>query len=266
MVDNLEIKIQERLEHDCQYVSNLGYRVLGAFLQGSQNYNLAYEGSDIDTKVIILPSFADIVLSKKPVSTTVVLPSNEHIDIKDIRVMFDCFKKQNINYLEILFTNYYFINELYKAEWDRLIESAENIAHYHNYKAVNCIAGMVFEKHKALCHPYPTLKDKIDKYGYDNKQLHHIIRCEEFLRRWVAGESYKNCLIPIDPEYLIRVKADYIYDLESAKSLADDLSNNTKQILDLYKATYGLTINEKVELLLNDVLVNILKISIFSAE
>lgn len=30
---------------------------VGLFLQGSQNYNLDYEGSDIDTKAIMLPSF-----------------------------------------------------------------------------------------------------------------------------------------------------------------------------------------------------------------
>ena len=39
---------------------------VGLFLQGSQNYNLDYEGSDIDTKAIMLPSFSDFVLNAKP--------------------------------------------------------------------------------------------------------------------------------------------------------------------------------------------------------
>jgi hypothetical protein len=30
-------------------------RIVGVFLQGSQNYGLDYEGSDIDTKCIVLP-------------------------------------------------------------------------------------------------------------------------------------------------------------------------------------------------------------------
>lgn len=51
--------IQQRIESDYQYVESLGYKVLGVFLQGSQNYGLAYEGSDIDTKCIVLPSFED---------------------------------------------------------------------------------------------------------------------------------------------------------------------------------------------------------------
>ena len=84
--------------------------MVGVFLQGSQNYNLQYEDSDIDTKAIILPKFNDFVLNNKPVSTTLILESNEHIDLKDIRLMFECFKKQNINFIEILFTEYYILN------------------------------------------------------------------------------------------------------------------------------------------------------------
>ena len=94
------LKIYRRLWDDFDYVENLGYTVLGVFLQGSQNYNLDYPGSDIDTKAIIIPTFKDIVLNKKPVSTTLILPSNEHIDVKDIRLYMDCFKKQNINFID----------------------------------------------------------------------------------------------------------------------------------------------------------------------
>ena len=66
-------------------------------LQGSQNYGLdiytdEYK-SDIDTKVIIIPSLEDVVMNRKPISTTHVLPNNEHLDIKDIRLYFDNFKK-----------------------------------------------------------------------------------------------------------------------------------------------------------------------------
>lgn len=77
---------------------------VGLFLQGSQNYNLDYEGSDIDTKAIMLPSFSDFVLNAKPLSTTHIMENNEHVDFKDIRLMFDCIKKQNVNFVEILFT------------------------------------------------------------------------------------------------------------------------------------------------------------------
>ena len=80
-------RIFDRLKSDFDYVTSLGYKVLGVFLQGSQNYGLDYEGSDIDTKAIVVPSFEDFVLNKKPASTTLILPSNEHVDVKDIRLM-----------------------------------------------------------------------------------------------------------------------------------------------------------------------------------
>ena len=141
-----EIKIQERLRHDRDYVRNKGYEVFGVFLQGSQNYKLDYEGSDIDTKCIVIPDLDDIVLNKQPVSTTLILEDNSHIDVKDIRLMWQCFKKQNINFLEILFTDYFWVDYKYHAYWYAMIRMNEEIAHYNNYAAVNCIAGMVFEK------------------------------------------------------------------------------------------------------------------------
>ena len=140
----------ERLHHDMMYVTNKGYKVLGVFLQGSQNYNLDYPGSDIDTKCIVIPSFEDIVLNKQPASTTLILEDNSHIDVKDVRLMWQCFKKQNINFLEILFTKYYIVSSRYELFWNDMREIAERIAHYNNYAAVNCIAGMVMEKTEEL--------------------------------------------------------------------------------------------------------------------
>jgi predicted nucleotidyltransferase len=184
----------------------MGYEVVGVFLQGSQNYELDYEGSDIDCKAILLPKFEDFVLNNKAVSTTHVLENNEHIDLKDIRLMFDYFKKQNINFVEILFTRYKIINPKYAVYMQKLFDNNERLAHYNNYASLNCIAGTSMEKYKALEHPYPTIVDKIEKYGYDPKQLHHIIRLNEFIKRYIAGEKYSGCLISKDKEYEIKTE------------------------------------------------------------
>ena len=251
--------IAKRLEHDYLYAKSLGHKVFGVFLQGSQNYDLDYEGSDIDTKCIVLPSFEDIVLNKPPVSTTIELEDKSHLDLKDIRKMWECFKKQNINFIEILFTDYYCINTDYEDIWNEMRERAEDIAHYNNYAAVNCIAGMVFEKHKALCHPYPSLIEKIEKYGYDNKQLHHIIRCEEFLKRYIAGVSYKECLIPTNAQHLVNVKSEYIYSLEEAKQLATNIEYVVKLTKDAYMENNPVVVNKEVETFMQDTLVRAMK-------
>lgn len=254
-------KIMERLKHDIKYVSNRGHKVFGVFLQGSQNYKLDYEGSDIDTKCIVLPSFNDIVLNKPPVSTTLILPDNSHIDLKDIREMWKCFKKQNINFLEILFTDYYLVNSTYEVIWSRMRENAECIAHYNNYAAVNCIAGMVFEKEAALCHPYPSLKDKIEKYGYDNKQLHHIVRCEEFLKRYINGIPYKECLIPTNPKDLVEIKSKYIYNLDEAKEIAKNLVSIVKSVKQKYMDENEVVINQEADLIMQQCLIEALRYS-----
>lgn len=250
--------IQERIESDYEYVKSLGHRVLGVFLQGSQNYDLAYEGSDIDTKCIVLPTFEDFCLNKKPVSTTLILPSNEHIDLKDIRLMFDCFRKQNINFVEILFTQYKKLNPLFEDIYQEMFTHAEEIARYNNYAFINCTAGTSMEKYKALEHPYPSLIDKIEKFGYDPKQLYHILRLNEFLVRYISGESYEKCLVPQNTEYLINVKKG-CYSLEEARKLAKETLDSTIRLKNEYMERNPLQINQNVERLINKVLVGILK-------
>lgn len=206
-------------------------------VQGSQNYGLdlyteEYK-SDIDTKVLVIPSLEDVVMNKKPVSTTHVLPNNEHLDIKDIRLYFDNFKKQNINFLEILFTKYYIVNPKYKDLWQELRAGREEIAHFNPNQAMRCMAGMSMEKKKALCHPYPTLLDKIEKYGYDGKQLHHIIRMADFIYAYTHNNSFEECLKYLPHrEQMMEAKLNK-YSLEKALELADYFDNVTKEIKDL---------------------------------
>lgn len=250
--------INKRLEECYKIVEDKGFEIVGIFLQGSQNYELAYENSDIDTKAIVLPKFNDFVLNKHPVSTTLVLDNNEHIDLKDIRLMFDCFKKQNISFVEILFTRYKIINPKYESLIKPIFDNNELIAHYNNYAAVNCIAGMSMGKYKALEHPYPATVDKIEKYGYDPKQLHHIIRLNEFIRRYIDGEPYRDCLISKNKEYLIKVKKG-LHNLEEARKLAKDLSKQTCDIKNEYMKQHKVLINKSVETILNNVLVDVMK-------
>lgn len=254
-----ELKINSRLASDFYLLRDMGYEVLGVFLQGSQNYDLDYEGSDIDTKAIVLPTLEQIILNKKPVSTTHVLPSNEHVDIKDIRLMFDCFKKQNVNFLEILFTDNMYLNPEYASLYKPMINNRESIAHYNKLKAVMTMVGMALEKQKALCHRYEGLVDKIDKYGYDSKQLHHIVRLEEFVRRYISGESYESCLISKDPEYLIKIKSDNaFYNKDQAVDLADKMVEKIRTYEEDFKKI-PVFVDNTVEELMNRVLYDTIK-------
>lgn len=250
--------IQNRIQEHYDLTVEKGFEVVGVFLQGSQNYNLEYENSDVDSKAILLPKFNNFVLNHAPTSTTSVLDNNEHVDLKDIRLMFDCFKKQNINFVEILFTKYKVINPKYESLFIPLIESRELIAHYNNYATVSCMCGMSLEKFKALEHPYPTIIDKIEKYGYDPKQLHHIVRLDEFLIRYLDGESYEDCLISKQRDYLINVKRG-CHSLDEARSIAKELTSKICSVKAKYMNRNPLKVNKECEDILNKTLLDVMK-------
>jgi len=250
-------KIQETLKLHQQTAIDKGYNVFCTYLQGSQNYSLDYEGSDIDTKTITIPSIDDIVLNKKPVSTTHVLDDNSHDDQKDIRVMFSTFHKQNINFLEILFTKYYLINPFYEKEIQELFDMADDIANINNNQLLRCIAGMSMEKFKALEHPYPTLIEKLEKFKYDPKQLHHICRLNEFIRRHTSGESFRDCLVTKDRDNLVEIKKGR-EPLENARIIAEALNNDTYEIKEKFKTEKDV-VNKKVIEDLNVLLGKIIK-------
>lgn len=219
-----------------KYYPNL--EMFALVLQGSQNYGLDiytedYK-SDIDTKVLVIPSLEDVVMNKKPVSTTHVLSNNEHLDIKDIRLYFDNFKKQNINFIEILFSKFCIVNPQYKDLWEELVAGREDIAHYNTNQALRCMAGMSMEKKKALCHPYPSLIDKIEKYGYDGKQLHHIIRMADFIYCYTHGDTYEECLKYLPHKSMMMKAKLNKYTLEEALRLAEYFDNSTRDMKDLY--------------------------------
>lgn len=231
-------------------------------IQGSQNYGLEYENSDIDTKLIITPLFKDICLNRKPVSTTFIHANSEHTDDKDIRLYVETFRKQNLNFLEILFTKYYITNPLYAAEWNRLIQKREEIAHMNRVRALKSMQGIALEKYHAMSHPYPSKIDIITKYGYDGKQVHHLLRVEDFLKRYIANEPYADCMYPSPQivDHLMAYKRQEI-PYEVAREEAD---NAISRINDIASKYTKMDEHEKPEMrdLLEDVSYNIMKISV----
>lgn len=252
-------KIMRRLSEHLDAVRERHPEWVGIFLQGSQNYNLDYEGSDIDSKLIVLPSFEDFVLNRKPYSYTHLMENDEHVDVKDIRLMFECFRKQNINFVEILFTKYHILNPKYEKLFVPVLEAREMIGRYNDFASLSCMAGTALEKQKALCHPYPATMDKIERYGYDPKQLHHILRLSEFMDRWLNNEPYADCLVSKQREYLKSVKLG-CHSLDEAIALADTTVAKMKAIKNQYMEDYSTpVIDRTVDETMNKTLVDLFK-------
>ena len=241
-------------------------RIVGVFLQGSQNYGLDYEGSDIDTKCIVLPTLEDLIFNRKPVSTTHVLPNEEHLDLKDVRLYFQTFRKQNLNFMEILFTKYKIVNPTYEPMWNRLIKNNEQIARYNPVGAVKTMKGIAMEKYHAMEHKYPSKIELIDKWGYDGKQLSHLIRVDEYLARYIAGEPYADCLITKKPELLIATKdmTNPKFTLEEARTIAGLHLSAVTHAADRFAEEHkNDSVDKNVDILLDDVQREIVSLGIY---
>ena len=237
-------------------------RIVGVYYQGSGNYGLDYPGSDVDTKLIVTPTLDDIIFNHKAVSTTHVRADESHTDFKDVRLMFQTFRKQNLNFIEILFTPYKIVNPIYEEQWDRVVNNNELIARYNEVSAVRTMKGIALEKFHAMEHKYPSKIDIINKYGFDSKQLHHLFRVEEYLRRYISGESYADCLISNQSEYLKNVKTHGYIPLEQARILAQDSLDRVCTIADKFREEHDEKVNKDVDKLLDDVQKEIMLIAI----
>ena len=250
-------RVSEHFENSKLYFPES--RIVGLFLQGSQNYGLDYEGSDVDTKLIVTPTFEDIVFNKKPISTTHVRANNEHIDLKDIRLMLATFRKQNLNFIEILFTPYFIVNPTFADEWGRLQAQKEKIAHYSPYNAVKTMKGIAMEKYHAMEHEYPSKLEVLAEYGYDPKQVSHLVRVQNFISSYLAGYPYEECLYPKDKDFIMDIKLGK-YSLDEARKIADKYLRLVVTEADEFCSTHSKNdVDTEVDTLLDDVQYNIVK-------
>ena len=118
-------EIKTRLLEHLEDAHSNGYQPVYLAVQGSQNYDLQYEHSDVDTKAIVLPSLNDIVLSKKQISTTHILENDEHCDVKDIRLIWTAFSYHRYLMLIILVQ--------YQKEGSVQLEYCQYISVVHHY-------------------------------------------------------------------------------------------------------------------------------------
>ena len=231
--------INNKVKKHYDYLVSLGLNVIGVFAQGSMNYGLFIdeEGykSDVDTKAIVLPTLDDLISGSKMKSTKYDL-DGEQIDVKDIRVMVDMWKKSNPAYLEILFTKYKVINPLYEKFINDIIKMGDDIVKMNFPQLAKCISGMSKEKVIAMEHPYPSLLKDLEKFGYCPKQIHHIIRLNQLIKDIYQNNiSFGDALLlnrlPEFSSYLINVKKRKL-SLEQARLLAKEKDEETKKIKD----------------------------------
>ena len=218
-------KVFKALSKAKQVLEQKGYRVFAVVLQGSQNYELdlyteAYS-SDVDCKAFVFPTFEDVYTGNKTSKTYQVSDPEtglEQVEVKDLRLLPELVGKGNPSYLELLATDYVLTS--YKTEWEKLRTFLTPLLETRTMLFANATYGMAKEKEKALCHPYPATAHKVEQFGYDPKQLHHIVRLRMMLEATAATGFSTLALVPQEKEYLLELKKG-VLSLEEAKELTE---------------------------------------------
>ena len=200
--------------------------IFAEFLYGSQNYGLETEKSDVDTKVIVLPSLRDLVDRNITSKTTTI--SHGLADIKDIKTMFDQLYKSNPSYLEILASDYVIYDAPFRRYLEMLRNNAELISLRDKKRLVHATYGTIMNKMSALMSKLGTNKEAIRKYGYDGKNASHVLRLEEFIERILSGEKLKDALNAKrydNFEAILNIKEQKL-DFESVQHVCRDSARN----------------------------------------
>lgn len=228
------------------------------------------EESDIDTKLLVIPSLEEIVLNKQPVSTTHILDNDEHMDAKDIRLYWQTMRKGNLNFVELMFARVQIVNPMYQDIWDKVLALREDIAYMNPRVAMKAMMGMINEKYFALTHRYPSRVEIIDKFGgYDPKQLSHLVRVYYFLEGYVTKQyTYQDLLVMENNHFkrvlVTHIKRQGVADLETAQDIANKFKTKAEILYHLYEDEGIFDGKENPETLaaMNDVLTEFIKRSI----
>lgn len=190
------MNVQEKLNETWQHCFLLygTDRCVALTLHGSQNYELDLPESDVDAKLIIVPTWDEVVFCKQPLSKTIAGPYGD-INVTDVRLFIgNNLKKQNFNFLECLFTPYSCVNPAYADLWGDLIRIREEIAHYDPPAAVRTMMGQV--------------ENQYGRWGrFDNKKtLYHMARIHGAIDRYQEGSCFADTLIPENHDWIMQVR------------------------------------------------------------
>lgn len=237
------VKVIRKVYHELEA---MGYNVFAVILQGSQNYNLDIHtdeySSDIDCKAFVMPLFKDVYSGDKV--SKVYKNKWGQVEVKDIRLLEELLSKANPSYMELLASEYVLTSD--SKVWAEISKLLPQLVSERKALLIKCIYGMAKEKERALCHPYPATVDKIEKFGYDPKQAHHIVRLKYMMEDLLIfrNENLKEILNHSTEgarrKFLLDIKVGK-YNLEEIKVIVAENIESLKSMKDKYESEFPIT-------------------------
>lgn len=219
-------KIQSTIEYWKERLSAIYGKdhILNITLYGSQNYNIDTPNSDVDVKAIYVPSITEAIVNKNWLSKELHDENNQHCEIKDIREMCKMYSKQNINFLETLFTKYRWDNPFYDYTHFLFRVNKEKIAKCQPYYGIKSICGQGISAIKQL-----------EKNPTDGKKMAKVIYFYLFLRKYEENYPYEKCLKINEQETFLHYNARNLlidlkfnnYDFDYCNSLIIEMLKKT---------------------------------------
>ena len=210
-------------------------------VNGSYNYNMDTPQSDIDSKLLVIPSLEQLVSGKSLNYLHCMSDNGEHVEVKDIRHYFATMLKQNINFVETLYAQVWIVNPVYMRLFHYLFEMRDVISGCNPIATIHCIQGTAYQKYKQMLQSSPARAADIENYGFDRKSLHHLVRCVFFGEYYMQGTSYQECLqnndVPNIRRMIMNLKTTTVLNREQAINIAEDMLNGFDKKVDSYLTT-----------------------------
>lgn len=210
-------------------------------VNGSYNYNMDTPQSDIDSKLLVIPSLEQLVSGKSLNYLHCMSDNGEHVEVKDIRHYFATMLKQNINFVETLYAQVWIVNPVYMRLFHYLFEMRDVISGCNPIAAIHCIQGTAYQKYKQMLQSSPARAADIENYGFDRKSLHHLVRCVFFGEYYMEGTSYQECLqnndVPNIRRMIMNLKTTTVLNREQAINIAEDMLDGFDEKVDSYLTT-----------------------------
>lgn len=167
------------------------YDLFGIFLIGSQNYNLDLENSDFDTAAIVLPTIDNLYYGDKYIQDKVIKYNEGQCKIIDIRDFYKGLTKSNLNYVELLYSKEFWVNEDYEIYYNYLRTHREIISNIDKRGLINCALGIVNTNHKKEI-------DWLSINDNGHYKAYHILRMCNFIYSFIKGKTVEECFLSED--------------------------------------------------------------------
>lgn len=232
--DKIVSRLQEHLSEAMVNENISDWFVIAS--NGSMNYGLDNENSDIDSKLLTVPSLKKLINNNRDNTTHIMSDNGEHVEVKDVAIYMNTILKQNINFVETLFAKAVIVNPRYQNDWEMLYDNRELIARYDTKRAVKCMYGMMIQKRKDMEKWTEARAKSFHEFGYDTKSLHHLVRLHYFLQHYIVdGWSYDDCLTKRDDaEYNLLMDTKSGINSIKASALSDKYLLESQDVADKY--------------------------------